>query len=212
MNEARLTFLAAADAAHSVLGLAELAGRWDQRSALPRMTIGALAAHLARAVITVDTYLGASVQHDDGERMSAAAYYASMNAAASDLDAGLNVGVRERAAEGAKGGTRAVLESFERSLAQLRARLEDEPDDRFIEVYGSRRLTLDEYLLTRVVELTIHTDDLCFSIGRETPVLPGMEPTIRVLVGVAALRHGELAVLRALARRERDPGEALRVL
>jgi len=31
-------------------------------------------------------------------------------------------------------------------------------------------------------------------------------------VEVAVLRHGELAVLRALARRERDPDQVLRVL
>jgi len=33
-----------------------------------------------------------------------------------------------------------------------------------------------------------------------------------VLVGVARIRHGDMAVLRALARRERDPVQALRVL
>jgi len=33
-----------------------------------------------------------------------------------------------------------------------------------------------------------------------------------VLVGVARIRHGDLAVLRALTRRERDQAQALRVL
>ena len=35
---------------------------------------------------------------------------------------------------------------------------------------------------------------------------------IDVLVGVARIRHGDMAVLRALARRERDQVQALRVL
>jgi hypothetical protein len=35
---------------------------------------------------------------------------------------------------------------------------------------------------------------------------------VQILVDVARLRPGDPAVLRALTRRERDPGEALRVL
>ena len=37
-------------------------------------------------------------------------------------------------------------------------------------------------------------------------------PAIETLLEVARLRHGDLAVLRALARRERDPVRALRVM
>ncbi len=212
MHEVRLAFLAAAGTARTALGLADVAERWNEESALPRMTIGALAAHLARAITTLETYLATSVRHGDEEPMSAAAYFASINAVPADLDSELNVGVRERAAEGAKPGSRAVLESFEKSLAHLQVRLQEEPDDRRVEVYGKYVLLLDEYLLTRIVELTIHTDDLYVSTDRTTPTLPGIGPAIRTLVDCAELRHGEIAVLRALARRERDSDEALRVL
>jgi len=212
VREARFTFLAAAGAARSVLARAELTERWDQDSALPRMSHGELAAHLARAVTVVETYLTTPVRPDAGQPISAAAYYASMNAAAADLDSELNVGVRQRASDGARAGGAAVLRGFESALAQLRSHLAGEADDRVIEVYGNHVLLLDEYLLTRIVELTIHTDDLCVSLGRRTPELPGAELTIRVLVEVARRRHGELALLRALARRERDPDDALRVL
>jgi hypothetical protein len=58
----------------------------------------------------------------------------------------------------------------------------------------------------------VHIDDLCVSLGRPTPTLPGVEVAISTLIDVAALRHGELSVLRALARRERDPDEVLRVI
>jgi hypothetical protein len=75
-------------------------------------------------------------------------------------------------------------------------------------------MTLDEYLRTRVVELVVHADDLAASVGVE-PVPPQPATTavaIDVLVGVARIRHGDMAVLRALARRERDTVRALRVL
>ncbi len=68
--------------------------------------------------------------------------------------------------------------------------------------------------LTRLVELTLHIDDLCVSVGVPTPQLPadGTGAAIETLVEVARLRHGDGAVLAALARRERDDGAALRVM
>ena len=75
-------------------------------------------------------------------------------------------------------------------------------------------MTVDEYLRTRVVELVVHADDLAASVG-VAPMAPRPETgkiAIDALVDVARIRHGDLAVLRALARRERDPVGALRVL
>jgi hypothetical protein len=64
------------------------------------------------------------------------------------------------------------------------------------------------------VELVVHADDLAASVGVEpTPPQPAATAVaIDVLVGVARVRHGDMAVLRALARRERDTVRALRVL
>ncbi len=210
MHETRLTFLAAAAEARTALVHADVEARWDEPSALAEMTVGALAAHLTRAVTTVQAYLRHPVSKVE-EPMSAASYYAAMEELA-DVDSPLNAGVRARAAEGAVAGSHAVIETFDACLAELRHALTTEPDDRLIEVIGNRVLPLDEYLLTRILELTIHTDDLWVSIGRPTPALTGMQPTIRLLVDIAEMRHGELAVLHALCRRERDPGDALRVL
>jgi hypothetical protein len=210
MHETRLTFLAAASEARTVLVLADVEDRWNEDSALPGMTIGALAAHIARAVLTVQTYLGSHV-HGDVEPMSGAAYYAGMGEL-SDIDSEVNVAVRARAATSAAEGVRALIESFDACVAHLGHALAVEPDDRLVEVRGQLVLPLDEYLLTRILELTVHADDLCVSIGRPTPALSGIPATIALLVDIAELRHGEVAVLRALARRERDHSEALRVL
>jgi hypothetical protein len=104
------------------------------------------------------------------------------------------------------------VETLEHTANHLRMRLADEPEDRRVEVIDGFVLALDEYLITRIVELTLHSDDLCASVGKPTPALPGTELTIRTLVDVATMRHGETAVLHALARRERDTVEALRVI
>ena len=72
---------------------------------------------------------------------------------------------------------------------------------------------LDEYLRTRLVELTVHIDDLAISVD-VAPSVPAeaYAAAMDVLVAVGRRRHGDLAVLRALTRRERDQVEALRVL
>jgi hypothetical protein len=210
MHEPRLTFLASAAEARAMLVLAEVEDRWDEESALMGMTIGALAAHLARAVLTVQTYLASPV-HGDVAPMSAAAYFARTDAW-SDRGSELNVGIRARAAQGAADGVHALIEAYDSCVSELSHTLALEPDDRLVEVHGQLVLPLDEYLVTRILELTLHTEDLCVSIGRPSHALSGMAVTIQLLVDMAELRHGKVAVLRALARRERDAGDVLRVL
>src|SRR5438309_1811510 len=65
-----------------------------------------------------------------------------------------------------------------------------------------------------LAQMTVHADDLAVSVGVEPPRLPFLATTIAIetLVAVARHRHGDIAVLRALARRERDDIDALRVL
>jgi hypothetical protein len=76
-------------------------------------------------------------------------------------------------------------------------------------------LLLDEYLRICLVEIAVHTEDLALSAGVGVAVRsPGsaVSVAINLLVVVGRKRHGDEAVLRALARRERDPVQALRVL
>jgi hypothetical protein len=66
-------------------------------------------------------------------------------------------------------------------------------------------LRLDDFLLTRLVEITVHLDDLATSIAAPPPVLPQAvtTPVRHLLVDLAAQRHGDPAVLLALTRAER---------
>ena len=112
------------------------------------------------------------------------------------------------------GGYEALAARFEEELHHLKLRLAGEPEDRRIRVFKDLVLLLDDYLVTRIVELVVHSDDLAVSLGTATPDFPpeASALAIEVLVDVALLRHGDLGVLRALTRRERDDIEALRVL
>jgi len=122
------------------------------------------------------------------------------------------VGIRERGERDGAAGQAALLDRFDQLLLRLRARFTDETEDRRILVAKELVMDLDEYLATRIVELTIHADDLGVSVGHEMPHLPGSAITIATLVDMARHRHGDLAIIRGLARRERDPVGVLRVL
>ena len=209
MVDMRSEYLAAAAAAREVIALPEVALRWQEPSALAQMTVGALAAHLVRAGTSILERAIEDPEPAGAAIISAAAYYAPLTA---DLDSGSNARVRATAAEEALVGHRAVLGRMDRGLDRLRSGLEGQPEGRLVAVREGEVLRLDDYLATRILELALHTDDLCLSVGRVTPELPGIEVAIQTLIAVAAHRHGDLAVLRALARRERDPDEVLRVI
>ncbi|MGA3183633.1 MAG: maleylpyruvate isomerase N-terminal domain-containing protein [Candidatus Dormibacteria bacterium] len=208
MDDTRSEYLAAAATAREIIALPVVALRWKEPSALAEMTVGALVAHAVRSVTRVERALE-EAEPADAAIISAAAYFAPVGP---NLDSGINVRVRATSAEEALVGHRAVLGGLDRGLERLRARLEDEPEGRLVTVRDGEVLRLDDYLVTRIIELALHTDDLCVSVGRETPELPGIGVAIQALVDIAAHRHGRLAVLRALARRERDPDQVLRVI
>lgn len=210
MNDStiRAAFLAAAAGAVNLLGRRELGDRWNDPSALEEMEIGALAGHLARAVLTVHWYL--DMPEPEPPTVTAGEYFATHPSGA--IDHPSNVAVRERALEQSKGGWARMYLDAGNALDTLRRRLPDERADHVIPASG-RALVVDEYLRTRIVELVLHTGDLCRSLDLPQPELPdATHIAIGVLLDVAVARHGQLAVLHALARRELDTADALRVL
>jgi hypothetical protein len=94
------------------------------------------------------------------------------------------------------------------AIEQLRRRLPAEPADRTVSPpAGPWALTLDDFLITRMMEIAVHSDDLACSVGLETPALPStvLRPVFDLLVSLSVRRHGATAVLRALSRAERAP-------
>ena len=208
MTEAiREAFLQAAGEANNLIGRRDLGDKWSEPSVLHELEIGALAGHLARAVLTVHWYL--DMPEPDPPTIGAGEYFASMRP---DVDSDENRAVRERAVEAAKGGWARLYLDIGNALDHLRRRLPDERADHRIPT-GGRGLLLDEYLRTRIVELVVHIGDLCRSLEIDTPEMPdATRVAIGVLLDTAVFRHGPQAVLHALSRRELDTMDALRVL
>ncbi|MDQ3106386.1 MAG: maleylpyruvate isomerase N-terminal domain-containing protein [Actinomycetota bacterium] len=210
MNEAvRSAYLAAAFATADLLGRRELGERWDDPSVLPDFSIGALAGHLARGVLTVYWYL--DMPEPDPPVVTAGAYYAAHPSGAPNAE--INVRVRDRGAETAKGGWARLYLDVGKAAERLADRLAAEPAEHRVSALG-HTLLIDEYLRTRIVEMAFHLDDLARSLGLPAPSLPEdvTRIAIQVLVETACVRHGDRAVLHALARRELDTVDALRVL
>lgn len=193
-----------------------LVERFDRPSALEQFGVRGLAGHLLRAMTSVETYLDQPPPARSGGPgpITAAGYYAQILTGDTDIDSALHRSVRQRGLEAAPEKPEDFVTAWREAAERLILRLEDEPVDRLLSVLGDLVLTVDEYLLTRIVELVVHADDLAVSIG-----VPPMDPdpaaagfVIGTLVEVARIRHGDTAVLRAMTRRERDTVGALRVL
>lgn len=212
MDGVRGALLAAGDALTGLLRSPAVAAAWSSPSALPEMTVGGVAGHLVRALETVETYLDEAEPPADDELLSAAAYYVrALDSAPPELHAG----IRERGEAAGAVGAAALADEHEARQVRLAPRLAAERADRRVRVLrGQASMTLEAYIPTRLVEIVVHADDLAVSVGEPTPVFPPgvVDLVVDALVATARQRHGDLAVVRALARRERDAGEALRVL
>ena len=205
----RAIFLKTASQIADLLSDEEVGRRWDEPSALELMTVGTLAGHTARAIFQVEAYIDVPVP--DGDPMDAPSYFLRLGDP-TDLTSDINTAIRQRSEAASSGGHQDLVASVRGCLERLAARLPDEPPDRKVEAFGSLIL-LDDYLDTRLVEMTVHHDDLTHTLGISTPDLPveAQDRAIAVLLEMAKRGHGRSAILRALTRRERDDVQALRV-
>lgn len=210
MNSIRRAFLDASEVSRDVLAREEVHEAWDRPSALAGMSVGALAGHLVRATGSVLRYLDRP--EPTGTPIGPAEYYVRA-LETFDLSAQTHVDVRQKGEEEAAVGYEALVARLEEALQRLEERLDKEPEHRLVKVFKDLVLRLDDYLVTRIVEIVVHTDDLAASVSIQTPHFDAstLDLVIGNLVDVARVRHGDMAVLRALARRERDDVDALRV-
>lgn len=207
----RHAFLAAGAAAARLLRTDAVAAQWHTPSALEAWTVGGLAGHLGRAVLTVPRYLDADRPAPGSEPVDAAGYVlAAIDDDDLDVDSDRYTAIRSRGDEEAAPGPAHVAATVEQALARLRPALGRGPgrlpESRLVAVLDGIPMTLDDYLSTRVVELVVHMDDLGVSVGQQ-PAVPAQSLAVAtaVVVDVARRRRGDLVVLRTMARRERAP-------
>ena len=209
MSPIRSLYLQTASATVELLNNPELDAGWDTISVLPAFRVSGLAGHLARSIFQVDEYLDSPVE--GRPPITAAVYFAELEGA-DDIGSPLNMSIRDRGDEVARRGSTELAAAAESVLTTLRARLAEAPPDRSIQVFQGRALLLDEYLKTRIVEMVVHVEDLALSIGSGVG-LPVAAITVATDTVVAAgrVRHGDLAFLRGMTRRERDDANATRI-
>ncbi len=203
-TDVRVTFLQAAQAAVRLVETQAIAMRWSEPSILPGYTIGGLAAHLLRAVSTPLGYLDQETV-DRAVDTDAAAYFLESLGDDDPVDSDLHRSVRRRSDDMAASGPLDLLDATQAALQSLTGRLEVEPLDRVVVVFGGAVMALDEYLETRVVELVIHADDLAESCPGVAPPMPDSAWAIarRVVAEVAARRVGDRRFVLGLSRSER---------
>lgn len=191
-----------------------IAGKWDEPSVLQDMSVGALVAHAARALVTVRRYLSGEAPPHGANPLDAAGYLIAVIPDSSP-DSAANVAVRDRAATGAARGHEAVVRRAVDDLGVLRTTLPHLREGHTVVVLDGVVMRLDDYLQTRILELVVHHDDLDLSIdGVPRRDLPddANAVAIGVLAEVARRRTSTSAMIAALARRERADVEPPRAL
>ena len=202
----REAFIDAARAAHSMLADPVVAARWSEPSACEGFTVGGLAAHLATQVLKVPEVLAGGSGEDAPKTLLG--HYSSVAWIGADLESDTNVGIRDGGEVLAGEGAQILAGQVADVIAKLPALLAAESADRVVVLpWVGWSLSLDDYLTTRMMEIAVHRDDLAVSVGAEVGDLPEevFAPVLDLLSRLAARRHGQTAVLRALSRAERAP-------
>ncbi|HCT77340.1 MAG TPA: hypothetical protein DGT23_12255 [Micromonosporaceae bacterium] len=206
MSPIRDAYLLAAASAVSLLEDPAIANLWTKPSALESFTVSGLAGHLAGQILFVPRTLSAPAPPN--EPVSLLDHYGRVLWIDADVDAEISVNIRLGGESTASEGATVLATQAKTAVAELSELLAKEPADRVVQPpAGPWGLLLDDFLITRMMEIAVHSDDLAYSVGVDTPRLPQavLEPVFALLTSLAARRHGTPAVLRALSRAERAP-------
>lgn len=202
-------YLHLAQQAIDLIGSPAVAQHWAAPSALAGYDVAGLAGHLGRGLATVAAYLDQPAP-PGAQLVDATEYYVLALADHDPVDSDMHRNVRTRSAELAAHGPTGLADSLHSTLVAVAPRLHALPDDFAIVAFGNLALPLHQYLITRVVELAVHLDDLAVSVATVAPPVPdgAAAHIVATLAEVARRRRGNLAVIRLLARHERAGSDA----
>ncbi len=168
--------------------------QWD----LPGLgvwTVRDLAGHTARAILTVENYLG---QEEPGEATigSAVGYYTTVYPQFTDAAAVAARGVEAGIWLGSD-----PVGPVSSALGRVRALVDAQPDSRVVSI-GGMGILLSEYLRTRILELVVHTIDLSRATGiRHTLPDAAIADSLDLASATAGAKGDGEAVLLALTGR-----------
>jgi hypothetical protein len=216
-DEAVDAFLASIDWVALVLQSDQVAQHWEDPSVLAGMTVGMVAGHLFLATRVLARQLDQGPPPPDAITVSMPlAYRRSRVADPDDLDSPVYRVVRDDGAHVGAQGTAVVIARFDKLRHELRERLDDRDGTlpRAVLRQDGTAVSLSDFVVSRLIEVVVHGDDLMASVGLDTPAPPpsACALAIEFLVRGAREQAGDLAVLRELTRRERATTDALRAL
>ena len=196
-------FLSGFAVALDLLASPEVAARWAEPSVLAKMSVGALACHLGRQAVRVAELVAA--ESDAPPLGSAEEHYrrAPWVSTTSPDDPANDRSLDD--AEAAHGAAALVRRAADALHAARRA-LAESPASVVMIPWQGWSLRREDFLLTRLVEIVVHTDDLALSIEVDPPAFPeqAITPVLHLLVALALERHGQSAIVSALSRAERS--------
>ena len=179
--------------------------RWTDESACAGMTVGGLAHHLTGQYDVMVELLPNPPGRDP---IPVLEHYRRAPWANTGLDSEVNVSIREGSDEKAAGGPDELARHVEAALAALPDALAAVDDDTPVHIpWQGWSLRADELVVTRLMEMVVHADDLAASVDRPTPAVPdqAVRVVLDLLARVSVDRHGQAAVVRALSRPQRAP-------
>jgi hypothetical protein len=192
-------FLDHGDVVLRALRDAAVAAAWHDESALPGMTVGALAAHLVEASVLITRRSLARSEPEPGSPLLTAVDYYVMAGEMFTSEDHRQFG--QRAEESAAAGSSAAVATFVGDLARLHEDLAALPADRLVAVMGGSAMAVEEYLLTRLVEQVVHLDDLARSVDGHWPTDPRAEAlVVQCGAEIGRRKHGGPAMIGALYR------------
>lgn len=204
MTSATDAYVAAADSVLELLSDPAVAAKWEEPSALAEWSVAGLAGHLAGQVFSVVDVVSAPTPEQDAIPVDE--HYARAAWVAAGVEDEVNVGIRAGGDRNAASGPAELLARTADARDRAAELLAEQPDGRVVLVpWQGWALRLEDFLLTRMMEIAVHSDDLAQSVGIAAPKLPAevLGPVLDLLTRLAVTRHGQSAVLAALTRRER---------
>jgi Mycothiol maleylpyruvate isomerase N-terminal domain len=197
-------FLAAVAVATDLVRRPEVVRSWSEESACSGMSVGALARHLVSQWFNAERLLAAPA---GAESISVWEHYQRAAWAHTSLDDEANAGIRQGSEELAAAGPQDMLDLVETLEPRLVAMAGATRAGSVTIPWQGWSLSPGGFLLTRMMEVVVHSDDLASSVGLETPEFPDqvVTPVLGLLTGLAVRRHGQHGVLRTLTRPQRAP-------
>ncbi|SDK16780.1 Mycothiol maleylpyruvate isomerase N-terminal domain-containing protein [Lentzea albidocapillata subsp. violacea] len=202
----REDFLTTARIALELLRHQQVAQHWDRPSALPEFGVSGLAGHLAYQALPLPSMIG--TPPGDEPVVSLMEHYERAQWTDLDVDSEFHTRIRAGGEKLAVEGRDALCDRFEQTLDELAKSLPGQ-ENRGVRMphWGPWAVPLDEYLVSRLMEFVVHSDDLAVSVGLDTPEFPRhvSETVIDLLTRMALNKHRAIDVVRALSRKERAP-------